>query len=57
VKRRKDSHVTIDGSKKSFTCLNCGASYKPKLPVLVSVFVAMGKAFVKEHKGCRKVTS
>ena len=37
----------------SCECLRCGERMRLELPVRCSVFIAAGRAFTKEHRGCR----
>ena len=49
--------VVYDGSsggKRPMThaCLRCGTEYTPALPMPVDLFVAMGRAFIRQHRAC-----
>lgn len=46
-------HVVIDTRTQAFECRNCGASYKPNLPVPINLMVAMMQAFTKDHRRCK----
>jgi len=50
--------VIHDGSRPGKTagqqeCLRCGESYRMALPVSLNVFIAAGKAFTADHRGCK----
>ena len=55
----RDHVVVYDGSDgqhqgMQMECTRCGESYTPALPVPVSVWLGMAKAFTKDHAGCRE---
>ena len=43
--------VGVAGTKKMM-CLHCGTQLDVPLPIGISIFIAMSKAFIKEHKNC-----
>lgn len=51
LKTTTDHIVTGDGG---FHCLYCGAKYMPTLPCSVNVFCSISKAFIKDHRYCKK---
>jgi hypothetical protein len=50
---QKTDHITL-GDGMRLQCMHCGVTYTPALPVAINVVVAMGKAFTKTHRGCKK---
>ncbi len=46
-------HVIMDTHTQEFRCEHCGATYLPKLPAPISMFVAMTKEFTKAHRHCK----
>lgn len=47
------SHDGTDGKGFRIECQRCGTVYIVTLPVEVTVFVAGGKAFIKNHRHCK----
>lgn len=35
-------------------CKRCNSSYKPRLPIAISLFVSLSDQFVKDHKKCKE---
>ena len=54
MKKGMADHVIMDPSTEAFKCLHCGDIYKPAIPCLLDVLVAMSRAFVHAHKNCKK---
>lgn len=52
MSKAKIEHVVI--RNETLFCLNCGCSQAIPLPMEISVFAAMAKAFEKVHAKCRK---
>jgi hypothetical protein len=52
MRKRKSDHIVMHD--KGAKCLHCGRYLEIPLPIEISVFVAMSKAFVKSHKNCKK---
>lgn len=48
---KKKDHTGFRNGK--MFCFNCGGSQDIPYPVEISIFAAMGKAFVKLHKDCK----
>jgi hypothetical protein len=55
VRKPNSEHVRIVDGK--FKCLHCGEALTIPLPISVNMFVAMGKAFTKDHLYCKKIPS
>ena len=53
MKKINTDHVVMDPETDGFKCLHCGDIYKPAIPCLLDVFVAMSRAFVAAHKNCK----
>jgi hypothetical protein len=45
--------IVINAEKNELFCKRCGATQKYLLPMSLDIFLAFGKAFVKQHKGCK----
>jgi len=45
------------GTTFGMKCQRCGEVQKIKLPVAADFLVAVGKAFVREHRRCKEVTN
>jgi hypothetical protein len=45
-------HIIIKDQR--IECLNCGRKLLIPLPISIPVFLAMSKAYVKEHKNCKR---
>lgn len=45
-------HVVFDGETRLLQCTWCGETYPVALPVRIPVFVAVSKAFLREHRDC-----
>jgi hypothetical protein len=52
-RRVRGDHVVLDTTTQAFRCGHCGATYLPKLPAPIAMFVAMAKEFTKTHRGCK----
>lgn len=46
--------VVLNAGTQRFECGHCGETYKPTLPVSLSMFTAMGKEFLKHHRHCKE---
>ena len=44
--------IVAHSGTMAMECQRCGATYAPRLPVPVSVWVAMSRAFIKDHARC-----
>lgn len=59
IRGEVDNHiVATDGSNPKypfmgFACLNCGKNEPVKLPVRVTGFLKLGRAFAAKHKNCK----
>lgn len=45
-------HVVFDGETRLLQCTRCGETYPVAMPVRIPVFVAVSKAFLREHRDC-----
>lgn len=45
-------HVVVNTATNAFECRHCGAHYTPALPCPIPLFVAMSRAFIREHRRC-----
>jgi hypothetical protein len=50
--KSKTEHIVLVPGTKKMRCMRCGTELEIPLPIEISVFVALGKAFVKSHKDC-----
>lgn len=48
----KTDHVVYNGKTQHIECKACCAKHPLKLPMSVTMFCDMGKAFEKEHRRC-----
>jgi hypothetical protein len=50
-----------DGTKGemayAFECLRCGQIQKVATPIAATLWIALGKAFARYHRGCREPAS
>jgi hypothetical protein len=51
MSKKTDHIIGMTGTKKML-CSHCGTTLDIPLPIEISVFIAMSKAFVKSHKDC-----
>jgi len=47
----------VDKGEGQFVCLHCGATYTPRLPVALDMWLAMADEFTKKHQRCEKRSS
>ena len=52
MRRKKHPHIVMHDEK--IVCLHCGQSLTIPVPIGINVFLAMSKAFGKDHKNCEK---
>ena len=52
MKRYKSDHV-VTREDLSIKCTRCGEILEIKLPVMVDVYTAAGKAFLRYHRHCK----
>lgn len=51
----KSDHIIVKATENgegTFTCLHCGATYTPRFPVAVDIWLAMADQFCKSHRRC-----
>ena len=48
----KQDHVFYNSKTDHLECKACGAKHPLKLPMSITMFCDMGKAFEREHKRC-----
>lgn len=47
-------HVVHDQNVHAFRCNHCGTTEPDRLPMGLTLWLALSKAFLKQHCGCRK---
>ena len=50
----KGEHVIYNGKTEHVECKACGATHPLPLPMSVTLFAEMGKAFEREHRKCKR---
>ena len=55
MKKEKLDHIVTHQEGLEFHCLNCDQRYKPNLPCPMSIFLVIGKEFIRKHKDCKKL--
>lgn len=48
-------HVVFSAERKRFECRLCGAFLQASFPCSSEMLTSVGRAFIREHRGCSEV--